>query len=419
MYGLCDCNNFFASCERAFNPSLNGRAVVVLSNNDGCIIARSNEAKALGIQMGQPLYQAQGIIKAHNVAVFSSNYQLYGDMSHRVMQTLRQLVPSIEIYSIDEAFLNLEGLPIETLQERGREIARIVKRNTGIPVSIGIAPTKTLAKVASKLCKKYPKLQGACLMYRPEDITKVLSRFPIEEVWGIGRRYAKMLQGCGITTAEQFRSMQPEWVRARMSVVGLRTWQELHGNPCIEFEHTTPDKQSITVSRSFAHEITEFGPLQESLSTFVTMAAEKLRSQQSVCGQMQVYILTNRHRDDCPQHYESRLVLFPVPTDSTLEMAKAAGAALRELFRSGYGYKKAGVTLHDISRGVGVQSVMFDHIDRTKHKSLMQTIDSLNAHLGRSTILLGSQGTGGIPSNRNYSSPRYTTEWSEILKIKV
>lgn len=242
MLALCDCNNFFASCERVFNPSLNGKPVVVLSNNDGCIIARSEEAKAVGIKMGQPLYQAQELIKAHGVAVFSSNYNLYGDMSHRVMQTLKQYAPSIEIYSIDEAFLDFDGLPVETLQERGQEIARIVRRNTGIPVSIGIAPTKTLAKVASKLCKKYPKLKGACLMHRPEDITKVLSKFPIGDVWGIGRRYSKMLKGYGIETAEQFRQMQPEWVRTKMSIVGLRTWKELHGEPCIEFEHAVPDK---------------------------------------------------------------------------------------------------------------------------------------------------------------------------------
>ena len=419
MLALCDCNNFFASCERVFNPSLNGKPVVVLSNNDGCIIARSEEAKAVGIKMGQPLYQAQELIKAHGVAVFSSNYNLYGDMSHRVMQTLKQHAPSIEIYSIDEAFLDFDGLPVETLQERGQEIARIVRRNTGIPVSIGIAPTKTLAKVTSKLCKKYPKLKGACLMHRPEDITKVLSKFPIGDVWGIGRRYSKMLKGYGIETAEQFRQMQPEWVRAKMSIVGLRTWKELHGEPCIEFEHAVPDKQSITVSRSFAKPITEIEPLQEVLSTFVAMAAEKLRKQNSVTRQMQIFILTNYHREDQPQHREGRLVQFPMPTDSTLEMVKAANKALKELYRKGYGYKKAGVILYDIAPNTGIQSMMFDEIDRPKHKALMQTIDSLNAHHGRSTVALASQGTHGIPSNRDHLSPQYTTEWRDILVIKA
>lgn len=419
MYGLCDCNNFYASCERVFNPSLNHRPVIVLSNNDGCVIARSNEAKELGIKMGQPLYQLREIIRTNNVALFSSNYQLYGDMSHRVMQTLRQLAPAIEAYSIDEAFLSFHGLDTETLHERGQEIVRIVTRNTGIPVSLGIAPTKTLAKVASKLCKKYPKLRGCCLMYRPDDITKVLASFPIEDVWGIGRRYSKMLIENRVLTAEQFRSLRPEWVKARMSVVGLRTWRELNSEPCIELEHTTPNKQSITVSRSFAKELTEITPLHQSLTTFVAMAAEKLRKQKSVAAQMQIFILTNRHRDDRPQYYESHLVHFPIATDSTPEMVKAANMALKELYRPGYGYKKAGVTLHHIAPNRDIQLALFDEIDRTKHQALMQTVDTLNAHLGRSTVILGSQGSNTIPANREHLSPRYTTEWDDILTVKV
>lgn len=417
MFALCDCNNFFASCERVFNPSLNGRPVVVLSNNDGCIIARSNEAKALGIKMGQPLFQAQEIIKANNVAVFSSNYQLYGDFSQRVMETLKSFVPATEVYSIDEAFLNFDGFDIGTLQDYGKMIVRTVKRNTGIPVSLGIAPTKTLAKVASKLCKKYPKLEGCCVMYRPSDITKVLSTFPIEDIWGIGRRYSKMLKGHNITTAEQFRQLKPEWIKAKMSIVGLRTWKELHGEPCIEFEHKVPDKQSITVSRSFAKELTDIGPIQESLSTFVAMAAEKLRKQKSAAGQMQIFIYTNYHREGAPQHYEGRLVQFLTPTDSTLEMVKAASGALKQLFRKGYGYKKAGVILYDIKPNTGIQATMFDEIDRSKHKSLMQTIDTINAHHGRSTIRVGSE--GDIPQNKNHTSPRYTTDWNDILVVKV
>lgn len=416
-FGLADCNNFFASCERVFNPSLNGQPVVVLSNNDGCIIARSNEAKALGLKMGQPLFQAKQIIKDNNVAVFSSNYQLYGDMSHRVMQILKSLAPATEVYSIDEAFLNFEGMDYDALHEYGKHIVKTVKRGTGIPISLGIAPTKTLAKVASKLCKKYPKLEGCCVMHRPQDITKVLNTFPIEDIWGIGRRYAKMLKGYNITNAEQFRQMNPEWVKAKMSIVGLRTWKELHGEPCIEFEHKIPDKQSITVSRSFAKELTEISTLQESLSTFVAMAAEKLRKQNSVAGQMQIFIYTNYHREGAPQHYEGRLVQFLTPTDSTLEMIKMASAALKELFRKGYGYKKAGVILYDIAPNTGIQSIMFDDIDRPKHKALMQTIDSINANHGRSTIRVGSE--GDIPQNRNHTSPRFTTDWDDILVVKI
>lgn len=417
MYALCDCNNFFASCERVFNPSLNGRAVVVLSNNDGCVIARSEEAKRLGIKMAQPFYQIQELVRSNQVTVFSSNYQLYGDMSARVMEVLRSFAPATEVYSIDEAFLNFEGMAVESLAEYGRNIARTVKRSTGIPVSLGIAPTKTLAKVASKLCKKYPKLEGCCLMYRPEDIRKVLKTYPIEDIWGIGRRYAKMLKSNNVNTAEEFRQLSPHWVQSKMSIVGLRTWKELHGEPCIEFEHNIPEKQSITVSRTFAKELTDVGKLQESLSTFVAMAAEKLRKQNSVAGQMQVYIYTNYHREGVPQHHEGRLVQFPTPTDSTIEMSKAASMALRELFRTGYGYKKAGVILYDISANRGVQTSMFDTVDRPKHKALMQTLDTINSHHGRSTLRLGSE--GDIPQNRNHTSLRYTTEWSDILTIKV
>lgn len=226
MYGLCDCNNFYASCQRVFRPDLVGRPVVVLSNNDGCIIARSNEAKALGIGMGQPLYQVQGLIDRHGVAVFSANFALYGDMSRRVMATLRTLVPSVEVYSIDEAFFDLHGIA-EPLDDYGRRIGRTIRRNTGIPVSIGIAPTKTLAKIASKLAKRYPKLDGCCYMHRPEDIEKVLATFPLHEVWGIGRRYGKLFDSMRITTARQFIELPEEWIHRRMGITGLRTWREL------------------------------------------------------------------------------------------------------------------------------------------------------------------------------------------------
>ena len=256
MYGLCDCNNFFVSCERVFRPDLNGRPVVVLSNNDGCIIARSNEAKAAGIKMGQPLYQAQPLIKKYGITIFSANFTLYGDMSNRVMTTLRSLVPSTEVYSIDEAFFDLRGIA-EPLDEYGRRTGRIIRRNTGIPVSIGIAPTKTLAKIASKLAKSYPKLYGCCYMHRPQDIEKVLSTFPLRDIWGIGRRYSKMFDSLGITTARQFVQLPKEWIQKRMGITGLKTWSELQGIPCIDFDDLPSQKQQITVSRSFPLEIYE------------------------------------------------------------------------------------------------------------------------------------------------------------------
>ena len=419
MFGLCDCNNFFVSCERVFDPSLNNRPVVVLSNNDGCVVSRSNEAKAIGIKMGQPLYQIRDFVKRHNIAVRSSNYHLYGDMSKRVMATLKQHIPFIEIYSIDEAFLQLDGIPAERLKAFGEEVARIVRHNTGIPVSIGISHTKTLAKIASKLCKKYPKLNSACFMQRDEDIAKVLDKFSIADVWGIGRRHYRMLNECGIKSAAQFKALSREWVQNRMGITGVRTWQELHGTPCIEFSHEQADKQSITVSRSFSKELYDINELYETITTFAGIAAEKLRKQQSVAQELQVFIITNRHRDDQPQYYECGQVQFPTATDSTLEIVKAATTELQRIFRKGYGYKKSGVRLSRITPANAVQTSLFDTVDRPKHKRLMETIDRINAGMGRESVKLVSQGTITDHTNREYLSPQYTTRWEDILVVKV
>jgi len=419
MIGLCDCNNFFVSCERVFNPSLNGKPVVALSNNDGCIISRSEEAKKLGIKMGQPIYQVKELVEKYKVAVFSSNYYLYGDLSQRVMDTLKTFSPSVEIYSIDEAFINFQGFDFDSLKEYGNSIVKTIKKNVGIPVSLGIAQTKTLAKVASKLCKKYPKLQGCCLMYRPEDITKVLNSFPIEDIWGVGRKYSKMLKNNNIHTAEQFRQLSPDWVRGKMSVVGLRTWKELHGEPCIPFGYIIPDKQSICVSRSFAKELTAIEPLTEALATFVSMAAEKLRKQNSLTRQMQIFIYTNRHRKDKAQHFEGKLITFPTSTNSTIEMVHYATRALKEIYQKEYGYKKAGVILYEISQDTGTQNILFDSIDRSKHTSLMLIMDKLNAQHGKNTVSVGTQGKSKIPAHQDHLSPRYTTHWDEIMVVKV
>jgi DNA polymerase V len=419
MIGLCDCNNFFVSCERVFNPGLNGKPVVVLSNNDGCIVSRSEEAKKLGIQMGVPLYQVKEIVEKHKVAVFSSNYQLYGDLSQRIMETFKTFSPSVEIYSIDEAFLNFSGFELEDLKEYGKTIAKTIKKNIGIPVSLGIAHTKTLAKVASKLCKQYPKLEGCCLMYRPEDITKVLKTFPVEKIWGIGYRYSKMLKSHNIQMAEQFRQLSPDWVKAKMSVVGLRTWKELHGEPCIPFGYTVPDKKSICVSRSFAKELTSFEPLSEALAIFVSMAAEKLRRQNSLAHQMQIFIYTNKHRKDEAQHFEGKLITFPTSTSSTMEMVHYAIQALKEIYKKDYGYKKAGAILYEISPNTGTQNILFETIDRTKHAVLMQTVDLLNEQHGRNTVSVAAQGSGKIFAHHEHISPRCTTHWDEIMVVKV
>ncbi len=419
MFGLCDCNNFFVSCERVFNPSLDGRPVVVLSNNDGCVVSRSNEAKAIGIKMGEPFFQIQSLVKQHNVAVHSANYHLYGDMSHRVMETLKAHVPFIEIYSIDEAFIDLSGYSIDKLQEFGRNLSRTVRRNTGIPVSIGISPTKTLAKVASKLCKKYPRLQGACLMYRDEDIAKVLSTYPIEDVWGIGRRHSKRLHSAGVATAAKLCEKSEEWVHNMMSITGVRTWRELRGIPSIEFSHQIADKQTITVSRSFASEIYSLDELRETVVTFAGMAAEKLREQHSVAGELQLFILTNRHRDDQPQHREGRIYRFVTSTNSTIEITKAATGMLKELYRPGFGYKKSGVTLSAITPDSAVQHSLFDTTDHAKHKQLMQAMDNINSSIGKGSVRIVSQGCIDDHINRRHLSPQYTTKWEDIIVVKV
>lgn len=419
MIAIADADNFFVSCERVFNPSLVGRPVVVLSSNDGCIISRSNEAKALGLKMGQPLYQAKELIEKNNVAVYSTNFVLYGDMSRRVVAVLKEFSPLTEVYSVDESFISLDGIPIDTLDELGHTISRTVRRYTGIPVSVGIAPTKTLAKIASKLCKKYPKLKGCCLMYLPADIEKVLRKFPIGDVWGIGRKHGKMLQGVGVATAYDFTQLTSEWVRSRMGITGLRMWKELRGEACYDLEPVTPAKQQICTSRSFAKEQYELEELRTAVATFTTSCAEKLRKQKSVCGELILFIYTNRHRADQPQSYESRIVRFEVPTDSTLELAHGAMEALRQIFRHGYGYKKAGVILSDIAPNTGVQSALFDTVDREKHSRLMNAVDTLNQRQGSGTVVVAAAGFESVKMNREHLSPRYTTCLDELPIVKV
>lgn len=418
MYGLCDCNNFFVSCERLFRPDLERRPVVVLSNNDGCVIARSNEAKALGIRMGHPYFQIRELAARCGVEVFSGNMALYGDLSRRVIHTLRAMVPAAEVYSIDEAFLDLGGIDLVQLDALGHRIARTVRRHTGIPVSIGMAPTKTLAKIASHLCKRYPRLDGACLMHRAEDIRKVLGRYPIEEVWGVGRKYRRMLQEAGIGTALDFTLRSEGWVRSRMGLPGVRVRSELLGEACIDFENAPQPRQQISLSRSFAREITDFEELRPIVAAFTASCAEKLRRQGSLCGEATVYILTNRHRDDLPQYYESETLRLPCPTDDTLELLPLMVRGLRRIFRSGYGYKKAGVILTRLTPRTGHQTDLFDPVDREKHARLMRAVDAANRLHGPGHVVVAAQGFAPPPSHRDHLSPRYTTEWDEILTVK-
>lgn len=419
MYALADCNNFFVSCERVFRPDLERRPVLVLSNNDGCVVSRSNEVKALGIKMGVPVYQIKDLIDRNRIAVFSSNFALYGDLSDRVHATMRQMVPDIEIYSIDEAFLDLRGLEDTDLDAFAKKMSKTCRRNTGIPVSVGVAPTKTLAKIASKLCKTYPKLCGGCYMYRKADIEKVLKKFPVDDVWGIGRKHAAFLAMMNVGTAADFAALNPEFVEKQFSVTGLRTWRELNGDPCIDFTNQDPPKQQICSSRSFSKELYDLKPLGEQVSLFTSMVCEKLRSQKSVCNQAMVFVLTNRHKQNLPQQFEGKIVTFQVATDSTLEINSAVMNALPELFRKGYGYKKAGVILSEISSKRAVQSALFDGLDREKHDNAMRAMDLINAREGRNKVAVASQDPEGVRMNRNHLSPQYTTRWSDILVVKV
>ncbi len=420
MYALVDCNNFFVSCERLFRPDLEGRPVVVLSNNDGCAIARSNEAKRMGIRMGQPYFEFAHLERSGELTVFSSNYVLYGDISRRVQSVLRSAARVVEVYSIDESFLLIdEEMADSDLDKWAKDLVVRCKRLTGIPVSVGVAPTKTLAKVASKLCKQYPKLRGGCFLHRPEDIQKVLSRFPLDDVWGIGRRHYSRFAAIGMQTAADFTARSEAWVRSRMGVTGVRTWQELHGKPCIEIEDHPQPQQSICVSRSFAEEISSPNQLLDQLSTFVGMAAEKLRKQRSAAQEATLFIMSNRHRQDLPQHNQSRLITFITPTDDTLIIGKAVAEALRDMQRLGIGYKKAGVILHNLVPKDQVQIDMFDTTDHLRRGRLMKAIDTINSTHGAGKIHPANQVGSGIHSNRQRLSPAYTTKWSDIIVVRT
>ena len=419
MLGLCDCNNFFVSCERVFRPDLEGRPVVVLSNNDGCIIARSNEAKALGIKMGTPLFQIRDLIRRENISVFSSNYQLYGDMSQRVMNILRQSAPGIEVYSIDEAFLDLDGIDVD-YDAYAKEISRECWRQTSIPVSVGIAPTKTLAKIASKLCKRYPKLKGGCYMHRPQDIAKVLRNFPAEDVWGIGRRMMRKLESLGVQTAWDYVSLPETTVRMLFHLPGYRTWKELKGIPSIEMVDMIEPRKTICVSRSFSKEISDRNELCEQVANFAESAVTKLRGQYSVALEMVVFAITNRFKENAPQTYASRLVVIPDGTSDHRVFIRHALEGCRDLWRPGFGYKKAGVVITKLVQEEGFAQSLFSDADALEKESRLSTsIDSIHKMFGRGAVLLGSQGNGEIKMSREHQSPHYTTLWEDIPKASV
>jgi len=417
MYGLLDCNNFYASCERLFDPSLNGKPVVVLSNNDGCVIARSNEAKALGIPMGEPAYKLKELFDNGQVHVFSSNYVLYGDMSNRVMSMLASMLSEIEVYSIDEAFLMMDGIP--DVEKFGRELVRKVKKGTGIPVSLGIASTKTLAKVANRYAKKFPGYKNVCVIDTDEKREKALKAFPIGDVWGIGRRLTKKLNYYGVNTAWDFTQQTKSWVRGKMGVTGERTWLELKGKSCIEMEQTT-DKKTICTSRSFGEKLTELNPISEAVSNFAALCGEKLRKQHSYANSLLVFINTNPFAPSQPQYYNQQLAQLPAPTNDTAELIHYARLLLKNIFREGYLYKKAGVIVMDIVPERPLQTCLFDYRDRVKFDKVMETMDRINDRYGRHQLKMCSQGFDRKWKLKNEKlSPCYTTSLKNIMDVSA
>lgn len=413
MFGLMDCNNFYASCERVFNPALNGKPIVVLSNNDGCVIARSNEAKALGIKMGVPAYQIKDLVSSHAIFIFSSNYTLYGDMSGRVMSILAEHAPEIEVYSIDEAFIDLSGIKNQELV--GANIVSQIVRGTGIPVCLGIAPTKTLAKMANKFAKKYPAYKRVCIIDTEEKRIRALQLTEAADVWGIGRRQAAKLEEQGVKTAFDFTQLSGSWVRKYMTIIGERTWKELKGISCIDMETAPAAKKQICTSRSFGKMVEDFDTISEAVATYAVTCAKKLRQQKSYAMSLMVFIHTNNFREDLPQYWRNTIVTLPVPTDDTQEIVHYALSGLKSIFMQGYKYKKAGVIITEMANDL--QMGLFDPVDRTKRKKLMAAIDKINGKFTQQ-VKLAIQGNGrDWKLKQEQLSQHYTTDMNEIMTI--
>lgn len=444
MIALADCNNFYCSCERVFRPDLVGKPVVVLSNNDGCIIARSEEAKALGYKMGDPFYQMKEKLEAEGVTIFSSNYTLYGSLSNRVMSMLSHYSPQLDQYSIDESFFEVDkSIAAAFFQENqssektdsllhryGARISSDVLRAVGIPISIGIAETKTLAKIGSKFAKKYKGYQGCCLIDTEERRHKALSLFPIEDVWGIGRQIARKLDYMGIRTAAQLAEQKESWVRCHFNITTMRTWKELNGENCISIEEL-PQKKSICTSRSFADEgISDKNVMEEAVANFAVRCTDKLRRQGSVCQGITVFAWTSRFNDHVPEYTIHDSLVLPIATDTQDEIVGAALTILRARYPKSvsdrpdrpdlsFRFKKAGVILWQISPSTPREQDLFDPINRERQKALMAAIDAINHKNGYGTIRQAIQGTDcRFDLKREYMSKHFTTDLSDILEVK-
>jgi DNA polymerase V len=419
-FALVDCNNFYVSCERVFDAGLTRRPVVVLSNNDGCVVARSPEAKALGITMGVPLFKIRHLVEAHGVKVYSSNYALYGDMSQRVMGVLQSFTPDVEIYSIDEAFMQLGGCRYGTPRapgELGREIRERVRHDTGVPVTIGIAETKTLAKLANHLAKNSQKAEGVLDLTHSPYKEVALERTPVEEVWGVGPAYSKLLKQQGIRTALQLRDVDTRWARQAMTVVGARVVMELRGVSCLPLEVCPPSKKSLTCSRSFGKSTPALSDLREAVAYFTTRVAEKLRGGRLAAGVITVFVHTDRFADG-PQYYNAGTHTLAYPTDSTQELLGCALDALERIFREGFNYRKAGVMLNSLSPSDQLTLRMFGDEKAERFRQVLVAVDQINRRWGRDTVRFATANPDGNWRTKiERRSPRYTTRLQEVLVI--
>jgi DNA polymerase V len=418
MEALVDCNNFYASCERVFNPSLNGRPVVVLSNNDGCVIARSNEAKKAGVDMGVPAFKAAELFKQHNVAVYSANFALYGDMSRRVMSILSNFTPHQEIYSIDECFLHLSGIQ-EDMKEYGLKIKNCVWQWTSIPVGIGIAPTKTLAKIANRIAKKYPLQTDGCHVIDSEEKRlKALRWLSVEDLWGVGRSGARKLHAEGVSKAIDFVQMPESWVRKHMTITGVNLQRELKGLPSIELIDDSEKSKSFSVTRTFEKDHDTLDEVKERVVTFASLAAAKVREQESLCRRLQIFIQTNFYKESEEPIARSVEIRLPFPTSSTLEIVKFVVAGLKQIYEPHRRYKRAGVTLYDFIDTQNRQPFLFPNMNSDpRHIKLMEAMDNIN-RLTKGGVRIASRDAQTFKMHRNHLSKEYTTNINDILEVK-
>lgn len=417
---LIDMNNFYVSCERVFNPKLIGKPVVVLSNNDGCAVARSNEVKALGVGMGAPWFKFKDLAKQHGIVAYSSNYALYANMSNRVMSILRQFSPNQEIYSIDESFLDLTGFQTRDLVTYGQQIRKRILKWTGLPACVGIGSTKTLAKLANHCAKKRPVFDSVCNFNTMDEsaLDQILSEIEVGEVWGVGRKLAPKLNALGINTVLDLKQADPERLRQLFSVVMEKTIRELNGTVCIELEEVAPPKKQIVSSRSFGHPVQDFNSLAESITLYASKAAEKLRKQHSFAGSVYVYIRTSPFKENDPFYSNGITIPTPTPTDDTRQLVNVALWGLKRIYKPNFNYAKAGVMLSELVPAEGVQSDLFSPAQTSpKSEKLMVTMDAINKKLGKESIKLASEGfKRPWKMKQENKSPSYTTKWDELLK---